>query len=368
MIAEYIRKIVMGENLSEAEMQKTMEKIIDGRVTASQVGSFVTALRMKGESVDEIIGAVRALRSRIPKIQYRISDTSSSAPLLNLDRDDINVEEETIEETSAMGESGTTSTFNVSTATVFVAAGGGVKIARYGNRAASAYFGAADVLEHLGVNLDISASDVERCIEEIGISFLFAPLFHGPMRYVASLREEMGIRTIFNLIGPLANPAGASAFMLGVYDPAMTEKMVQVLARLGATEAFVVCGEGTFDEISVCGPTRISRLMNGMTETYMIAPEEYGFDRAAREDIRGGNAQKNARIIRDILEGEPGPRRDTVVLNAGAAFVAAGLDDDLKEGIERAKEVIDSGKAKEKLDALIRFTGQCTPFMRKELL
>jgi anthranilate phosphoribosyltransferase len=367
MIAEYIRKIIMGENLSQAEMQKTMEKIIDGRVTASQVGSFVTALRMKGESADEITGAAKALRSRVPKLQYRTSPESSSLPLLNLDRDDINVEEETIEETSAMGENGT-STFNVSTATVFVAAGGGVKIARYGNRAASAYFGAADVLEHLGVNLDISASDAERCIEEIGISFLFAPLFHGPMRYVASLREEMGIRTIFNLIGPLANPAGASAFMLGVYNPAMTEKMVQVLARLGADEAFVVCGEGTFDEISVCGPTRISRLIKGKAETYMIEPEEYGFKRAAREDIRGGNAQKNARIIRDILDGEPGPKRDTVVLNAGAAFVAAGLDNDLKEGIERAKEVIDSGKAKEKLDALIRFTGQCMPFMRKELL
>ena len=363
MIRESIQKVVMGESLSESEMEKTMEEVIVGSAAASQVGAFVTALRMKGETVDEITGAARALRSRVPKLNFR---TSESAPLLNLDRDDINVEGETILETSNTREN-STSTFNVSTATAFVAAGGGVRIVRHGNRATSMYFGAADVLENLGVNLDISNSDVERCIEEAGIAFLFAPLYHGSMRYVAALREDMGIRTIFNLIGPLANPAGASRYMMGVYDPSLTEKMIQVLIKLGAEEALVVCGEGMFDEISVCGPTKISRLINGHTETHTIQPEEYRFKRADRDDIRGGNARENARIIQNILEGKAGPRRDTVVLNTAAAYVTAGLDSDLKDGVRRAVEVIDSGKAKKKLETLVQFTTQCVPFVRKDL-
>lgn len=366
MIRESIQKVVRGENLSESEMEKTMEEVIIGSAAASQVGSFVTALRMKGETVDEIIGAAKALRLRVPKLNLSVSESVPPIPLLNLDRDDINVEGETILETSNTKENGT-STFNVSTATAFVAAGGGLRIARYGNRATSMYFGAADVLENLGVNLDISNSDMERCIEDIGIGFLFAPLYHGPMRYVAALREDMGIRTIFNLIGPLANPASASKYMMGVYDPSLTEKMIQVLIKLGAEEALVVCGEGTFDEISVCGPTRISRLINGNMETHTIQPEEYGFKRANRDDIRGGNARENARIIQGILEGRLGPRRDTVVLNAAAAYVTAGLDRDLKDGVSRAAEVIDSGKAREKLETLIQFTGQCMPFVRKDL-
>ncbi len=365
MIRESIQKVVMGESLSESEMEKTMEEVIVGRVEASQVGSFVTALRMKGETVDEITGAARALRSRVPKLNLRVSESAPLLPLLNLDRDDINVEGETILETSDTREN--SSTFNVSTATAFVAAGGGVRIVRHGNRATSMYFGAADVLEYLGVNLDISNSDVERCIEEAGIGFLFAPLYHGSMRYVAALREDMGIRTIFNLIGPLANPAGASRYMMGVYDPNLTEKMIQVLIKLGAEEALVVCGEGMFDEISICGPTKISRLINGHTETHTIQPEEYGFKKADRDDIRGGNARENARIIQNILEGKAGPRRDTVVLNTAAAYVTAGLDSDLKDGVRRAVEVIDSGKAKEKLETLVQFTTQCVPFVRKDL-
>ncbi len=366
MIKESIQKVIRREDLSEQEMEQTMEEVIDGRAAASQVSSFVTALRMKGETVEEITGAAKALRSRVPKLNIRCPGSAPSIPLLNLDRDDINVEGETILETSSGRENGT-STFNVSTATALVAAGGGVKIARHGNRATSMYFGASDVLENLGVNLDLSFSDVERCIKETGIGFLFAPLHHGPMRYVAAIREDMGIRTIFNLIGPLANPAAAAAYMLGVYDPSLTEKMVQVLIRLGAKDAFVVCGEGTFDEISVCGPTRISRLINDQVETHVIEPEEYGFRRADRDEIRGGNARENARIIRDVLNGQTGPRRDTVMLNAAAAFVTAGLDIDLRDGIRRAAEVIDSGRAREKLDALIQFTDQCVPFVRKEL-
>jgi len=187
------------------------------------------------------------------------------------------------------------------------------------------------------------------------------------MRNVARLREEMGSRTIFNLIGPLANPAGASAHVLGVYEASLTEKMAQVLLNLGAGEAFVVYGEGTLDEISICGPTTISRLKNGKVESFVIEPEHYGMKRADRESIKGGNARKNAQIINDVLDGETGPRRDVVVLNAAAAFVASGMDVDLHDGIKRACEIIDSGKARKKLDELVEFTSLCRPFLRKEL-
>ncbi len=285
MIKESIRKIIIGRDLSEAEMERAMTELIDGKATASQVGSFLTALRMKGETVDEITGAARALRSRMVKLQM-------NNHLINLDRDDINVEEETILETSNAGESGS-KTFNISTATTFVVAGGGIRVARHGNRTASNYLGAADVLENLGVNLDISRTDVERCIEEVGIGFFFAPIFRGPMRYVADLRKEIGIRTIFNLIGPLTNPAGASYHLLGVYEPSLTEKMARVLKNLGAKEAFVVCGEATIDEISICGSTTIAHLNNGQVKSFVIEPEEYGFTKANPDDIFGGNAKIN---------------------------------------------------------------------------
>jgi anthranilate phosphoribosyltransferase len=275
--------------------------------------------------------------------------------LLNIDRDDINVEDETILDTCGTGGDGT-NTFNVSTATAFVAAGGGVTVAKHGNRAVSSQCGSADVLEALGVNLDISKDDVEKCIREVGIGFLFAPLFHGAMKYAAGPRQEIGLRTIFNLLGPLTNPAGATSQVLGVYDPGLTEKIAQVLARLGTAEAYVVCGEGTFDEISITSPTRVSHLKNGDVRTFDITPEDFGFTRAGVDDIKGGDAQKNANIIRKILDGKMGPKRDMVLLNAGAAFAAAGLAPDIAAGIEMAKKSIDSGKAKEKLNELILFT------------
>jgi len=359
MIKESITKVIRGENLSEADMEKTMEEVFDGKASSSQIGSFVTALRIKGETVDEITGAARALRSRALKLQL-------DNHLLNLDRDDINVEGETILNTTDTGKEGT-SIFNISTATIFVVAGGGIKVARHGNRAASMYFGAADVLANLGVNLDIPSSDVERCIREVGIGFLFTPLSQGSMRNVARLREEMGIRTIFNLIGPLTNPSGASAHVLGVYESSLTKKMAQVLLNLGARDAFVVYGEVTIDEISICGPTFVSRLKNGEVESFVIEPENYGMKRANRKAIEGGNAKKNAQIINDILDGDKGPKRDVVVLNAAAAFVAAGMDIDLNDGIKRACEIIDSGKARKKLDELVEFSSRCRPFIRKEL-
>ena len=355
-IKEAINKIVRGKDLTESEMETTMLGILAGDTTPSQAGAFLSALRIKGETVDEITGAARALKSRQKPFQI-------NNHLVNLDRDDINLEEETILTTSETTAKGTT-TFNVSSATIFVVAGGGVKVVRQGNWPKYGFIGAADVLQHLGVNLDISRSDVQRCIEEVGIGFLFAPMLQGVMRFVDEIRVEMGIRTIFNLIGPLANPAGASAHVLGVYEPSLTEKMANVLKKLGAREAFVVYGEETYDEISICGPTTISHLINNGVESYQLDPREYGFKTSPVETLYGGGAQDNARIINEIVNGSPGPKRDMVVLNAAAAFVAAGLDKDLKSGIQRAAEVIDSGKAREKLDALVKFTADCSYFTR----
>jgi anthranilate phosphoribosyltransferase len=356
MIKEAIKKIVRGNDLTESEMEITMLDILGGETTPSQVSAFLSALRIKGETVDEITGAALALKSKLTPFQLNNN-------LINLDRDDINLEEETILATSETRDKGT-STFNISSATIFVVAGGGVKVVRQGNWPKYGFIGAADVLQHLGVNLDISRSDVQRCIEEVGIGFLFAPMFHGIMRYVDEIRAEIGIRTIFNLIGPLANPAGASAHVLGVYDPTLTEKMATVLKKLGAREAFVVFGEGTYDEISICGPTRVSHLKNDGVESYQLDPREFGFNTATIEALYGGSAQDNSRIIDEIISGSPGPKRDVVVLNAAAAFVAAGLERDLKDGIRRAADVIDSGKAKEKLDALVGFTANCSYFTR----
>jgi anthranilate phosphoribosyltransferase len=359
MIKEAIAKVVRGNNLTEVEMEKTMDEIMSGTATPAQIGSFVTALRMKGETVDEITGAARAMRAKAIKICLKNH-------LVNFDRDEINIEDETILDTCGTGGDGT-NTFNVSTASALVAAGAGVNVAKHGNRAVSSLCGSADVIENLGVKLDLTSSDVERCIKEVGIGFLYAPIFHGAMRYAAGPRQEIGIRTIFNLLGPLTNPAGASAQVLGVYDLTLTEKIARVLKRLGTREAFVVCGEGTLDEISICGPTRISHLKNGEVKTFDLTPEEVGLQRAVHETIKGGNAHENARIIREILNGQQSPKRDIVLLNAAAAFVAVGLDSDFKEGIERAKISIDCGRAKAKLKQLVAFTQECKPFVRTEL-
>ncbi len=339
MIKEAIATVVRGDDLTEGEMMEAMEEIMEGRATPSQIGSFITALRMKGEIVDEITGAAKVMRAKAEKIELKDHP-----------------EDETILDTCGTG-GDSANTFNVSTATAFVAAGGGVKVAKHGNRSVSSQCGSADVLERLGLKLDILPSDVERCIREVGIGFLFAPLFHGAMKYAAGPRREIGLRTIFNVLGPLTNPAGATAQLLGVYDLGLTEKMANVLGKLGTKEAFVVCGEGRFDEISICGTSKVSHLRDGDVTTFEMTPEEYGFKRATPDAINGGDASENARIILDILEGEHGPKRDIVLLNAGAAFVAAGLDNDLKAGIERANDAIDSGRAKEKLDSLINFQG-----------
>jgi anthranilate phosphoribosyltransferase len=360
MIREAIRKVVSGEGLNEVETEITMQEIMAGKTTSAQIGSFITAMRMKGETVDEIVGAAKAMKANAIKIHLNNN-------VINIDRDEINMEDETILDTSGTGGDGT-NTFNVSTATAFVAAGGGIKVAKRGSRAVSSHCGSADVLEALDLNLDITRSDVERCIREVGIGFLYVPLFHTAMKYAAGPRREIGIRSIFNLLGPLANPAGATSQILGVYEPDLTDKMAHVLKRLGTKEAFVVCGEGTFDEISICGPTKVSHLKVGEITTFNIMPEEYGFERSEAKAIKGGSPQENAYIIREILDGEKGPKRDIVLLNAGAAFVASGLAEEFKEGIERARESIDSGKAKEKLESVVNFTRRCKAFDRSDLL
>lgn len=356
MIKQLISKVVGGEDLTEGEMEKAMDEIMSGMATAAQIGAFITALRLKGETVDEITGAARVMRAKAIKI-------SINNHLVNMDRDEINIDTETILDVVGTG-GDATKTFNVSTTTAFVAAGGGVKVAKHGNRAVSSLCGSADVLESLGVNLDITSTDVERCIRQIGIGFLYAPLFHGAMKYAAGPRREIGIRSIFNLLGPVTNPAGASAQVLGVYEQSLTQKMALVLKRLGARQAFVVCGEGTFDEISICGPTKVSQLKDDNIRTFQMTPEEYGFKRAALEEIVGGNARQNAKIVRNILEGEKGPKRDMVLLNASAAFIAAGSCHDFNEGIKMAINSIDSGRALKKLDSLIEITRQCGAFIR----
>jgi anthranilate phosphoribosyltransferase len=345
--------------LSEKEMTDVMEMILSGRVASAQIGAFITALRMKGETAEEITGAAKAIQARTKQIKL-------DEPLINIDRDEINVEEETILDTHGNGANGT-HTFNISTATALVVAGAGLKVAKYGNWAASGQCGSADVLISLGVNLDINFANVEKCIQDIGIGFLYAPLFHGAMKAVADTRQQVGLRSIFNLLGPLANPAGATAQVLGVYDSQHTEKMAEVLQKLGMRQAFVVCGEETFDEISICGITRISQLKDGAIKTFEMTPETHGFKGAAPEAIKGGDAQANAEIIRNVLGGEKGPKRDVVLLNAAAAFVAAGMDDSFKEGIERAKASIDSGEAKGKLASLIDDTRKFDFYVRRAI-
>jgi anthranilate phosphoribosyltransferase len=359
MITEVIQKVVTGVDLSETEMQTAMSAVIDGKVPNSQVAAFVTALRMKGETVAEITGAARAIGSQVVNLQL-------NNHLVNLDRDDINLESETILKVGDTGDNHTR-TFNVSTATALVLAGGGLRIARHGIRSENHYFGSADVLADLGIELDISQSDVKGCINKVGIGFLFIPFLHGPMRHVAPIRREIGIRTIFNLVSPLLNPAGATAHVLGVYEPALTEKLAQALKNLGASRAFVFFGEKTFDEISICGVTRISRLVDGQITTATIQPEDYGMERVGQDAIRGGNSKDNARIINAILNGDKGAYRDIVLLNAAAGFVVAGLDSTIENGIDRSADVIDSGKARQKLEALVQYTQQCKPFVRKDL-
>ncbi|MBN2417937.1 MAG: anthranilate phosphoribosyltransferase, partial [Deltaproteobacteria bacterium] len=278
MIRELIAKIVDRIDLSEIEMVTAMDEIMSGEATPAQIGSFITALRLKGETVDEITGAARVMRDKATRVTVSPKNT----------KDDI------ILDIVGTGGDGA-KTFNVSTAAAFVAAGAGITVAKHGNRAVSSKCGAADVLENLGVNLSISTSNVEKCINTIGIGFLFAPAFHGAMKYAAGPRKEIGIRSVFNVLGPLTNPAGATVLLLGVYDMNLTEKIAMVLNRLETKEAFVVCGEGNLDEISICGFTQVSHVKDEKVNTYKINPEEFGLLKVPVKEIEGGDAVQNSR-------------------------------------------------------------------------
>ena len=337
MIPQLLAKLVEKKDLSESEMEKAFEFIMDGKATPAQIAAFITALRMKGETVDEICGAAKAMIKKAHTVHIKKEDV-----LLDV-----------------CGTGGDAhNTFNISTACAFVLAAGGIKIAKHGNRSVSSKCGSADVLEALGVKIELSSEAVKRCIEQIGIGFLFAPLFHPAMKYAALPRREIGIRTIFNILGPLTNPARVNAQVLGVFSPMLTEKLAQVLKRLGLKKAAVVSGMDGMDEVSICAKSKVSFLQNGVIESFEIDPEDFGIKRASIADIRGGDAKKNAEIIIGVLSGEKGPKRDAVLMNASLGFVVAERAKDIKEGIEIAEDIIDRGDALKKLKDFVRFTNE----------
>ena len=338
MIKEAIAKLVTGTDLNETEMVGAMNEIMSGECTPAQVGSFITALRMKGETIDEITGAALVMRDKAARV-----DAGTGNGIL-------------VDTCGTGGDS--SGTFNVSTAAAFVVAGAGVVVAKHGNRSITSKCGSADVLEALGVNLDLNAEQVGKCIREIGIGFMFAPVMHGAMKHAIGPRREIGIRTIFNVLGPLTNPAGANVQVMGVFDPELTAKLAAVLGKLGAMRALVVCGEGNMDELTVTGDTRVAEWRDGKVEEYMVSPEEVGLSRASIDDIKGkDDAAAAAAHLRQILGGEAGPCLDMVLLNSGAALMAAGKAADLKAGVELAREIVANGTALAKVDALAAFSG-----------
>ena len=333
MIQQAIQRLIAGGDLSRPEMAQTMAEIADGGATPAQVGAFLAALRVKGETVDEIAGAAEIMRARV---------------------DHVRVRREVFVDTCGTGGDGR-NTFNISTTAAFVVAGAGVTVAKHGNRAVSSRSGSADVLGALGVNVDAPKETVERCIEEVGIGFLFAPRLHPAFKAVAGIRRELGVRTVFNLLGPLANPAGARHQVMGVYEPRWVPVIGGVLAALGAAHAFVVHGEG-LDEIAVTGMTHLCEVKSGACERFSILPEDIGLRRHPEEEIAGGDADRNARILRDVLSGQTGAPRDAVLANAAAALVCAGAAKDLPTGVRIAAESIDRGAAAEKLSRLVAAT------------
>jgi len=340
MIKEAIAKIIENKDLDEKQMVGVMNEIMGGEATPAQIGSFITALRMKGETIEEISGAARVMREKATGITTGV----------DVDKGQILVD--------TCGTGGDSSgTYNVSTATAFVVAAAGIPVAKHGNRSVSSHCGSADVLEALGVNLDLSPEQVGSCVREIGIGFLFAPMLHGAMKYAIGPRREIGIRTIFNVLGPLTNPAGANVQLLGVYSPDLCEKLARVLGRLGTLRALVVCGAGNVDELTVTGNTEVAELSGGSVTTYSVSPEDVGLGRSRLIDLQGGETpEEAAAILRDILGGAEGPKRDMLLLNSGAALYAAGRAPGMKSGVELAADTIDSGAPLAKLEALITFS------------
>lgn len=335
MIKEAISKVVEREDLEPEEAGLVMEEIMSGGATSAQIAAFLTALRMKGETIEEIVAFVHSM------LQY--------ASVISPNVDGVMVD--------TCGTGGDTiNTFNISTIAAFVAAGAGAVVAKHGNRAVSSKAGSADVLEALGLNIMLAPEQVCACIEEVGMGFMFAPVFNPAMKHALGPRREIGARTVFNILGPLANPAKVQAQVVGVYDGSLVEKIANVLEGLGVRHALVVHGLDGLDEISPIGETKVAELKDGKIATYSISPEDFGLERATVQGIAGGDAEENAKIALDILNGQQGVRRDAVLMNAAAALVVGGRAADLKDGFELAALSVDSGEAYRKLEDLVRFT------------
>jgi len=330
MIREAIAALVSGEHLTDEQAAAVMDEIMSGQATPAQFGAFVTALRLKGETVDEIAGMARVMREKAQRVRVEgaLLDTCGTGG------DD-------------------KGTFNVSTAAAFVAAGAGARVAKHGNRAMTSRCGSADVLETLGARIDLPPEGVEACLAQTGFGFMFAPTFHPAMRFAAGPRREIGVRTVFNILGPLTNPAGASAQVLGVADPLLAEKMALVLARLGCLHALVVHGEDGLDELSVSAPSLVCEVKEGRLGSYILLPSEVGLGTHPAEALRGGTPDENAKALRSVLAGEQGPLRDFTLLNAAAGLVAFGLAPHIAEGVALAARAIDSGAARQKLERFV---------------
>jgi anthranilate phosphoribosyltransferase len=337
-IRNAIREVVEGKSLTHAEMQSVMRSIMAGEATDAQIGGFLVALRLKGETIDEIVAAAEVIRSVATHVDI------PSTPLVD---------------TCGTGGDGA-HTFNISTAAAFVAAGAGVRIAKHGSRSVSSRSGSADLLEAAGVRLDLTPDEVREAVETVGIGFLFAQRHHAAMQHVAAARRELGVRTLFNLLGPLTNPAGARRQVLGVFSRDWVKPLAEVLGRLGSEHALVVHAEDGLDEFSIAAPTFVAELHHGQVTTSVITPESQRVERQSLESLAVESAEESLAIIRDVFAGKPGPARDIVALNAGAAIYVAGLSVSLTEGVERAFSTLDEGLAQSKLDALIRF-GQSLP-------
>lgn len=331
MIKEAILKLAKRMNLTDKEALEVMNEIMDGKASPVQMSSYLTALSLKGETIEEITGSARGMRDHCIRLLH--------------DRE--------VLEIVGTGGDGANS-FNISTTSSLVIAAGGVAVAKHGNRAASSKSGAADVLEALGVNITVSPEESSRILEKIGICFLFAQNYHIAMKYVAPIRKELGIRTVFNILGPLSNPAGANMELMGVYEEALVEPLAEVMSNLGVKRGMVVYGMDQLDEISMSAPTKICEIKNATYRTYEITPEEFGFTRCEKSELAGGTPEENAKITLEILDGKKGPKRDAVVMNSGAAFYIAGKAESIAEGVRMAETLIDSGAARRKLDEFIR--------------
>ncbi len=338
MIKEAIRKVVSGQDLMYDEAEKVMDEIMGGEASQIQMAAYLTALSLKGETIDEITASAAGMREHCIRLLHEM---------------------EVLEIVGTGGDR--SNSFNISTASAIVVSAAGVPVAKHGNRAASSMCGAADVLEALGVDITIPPEKSKQILEKIGICFLFAQNYHIAMKYVAPVRRELGIRTVFNILGPLSNPAGANMQLLGVYDGELVEPMAQVLSRLGVKNAMVVYGMDGLDEISVSAPTSVCEVRNGRFRNYILEPERFGMTKCSKSDLTGGTPEENARIIRAILSGEKGPKTDAVILNSAAALYVANPAMTLEEAVDEAKEILAGGKALAQLERFIKMSGGQTP-------